>query len=41
MMGGVATLMPLIMRPYQRPAAAGPGTPGAAVVTFPAVEAGE
>ena len=40
MMGGVATLMPLIMRPYQRPAAE-PGTPGAAVVAFPAGEAGE
>ncbi|MEY9857464.1 hypothetical protein ABH935_003072 [Catenulispora sp. GAS73] len=37
MMGGVAQLMPLIMRPY-RPAAA---ESGAAVVAFPAAEAGE
>lgn len=38
MMGGVAQVMPLIMRPY-RPAAA--ADPGAAVVAFPAAEAGE
>jgi hypothetical protein len=38
MMGGVAQLMPLIMRPYKPAAAAGPA---AAVVAFPAAEAGE
>ena len=37
MMGGLAQLMPLIMRPH-RPAAA---DSGAAVVAFPAAEAGE
>ena len=37
MMGGVAQLMPLIMRPY-KPAAV---ESGAAVVAFPAAEAGE
>lgn len=38
MMGGVAQLMPLIMRPY-RPAAA--AVPTASVVAFPVAEAGE
>ena len=38
MMGGVAQLMPLIMRPYQPAVVAGSG---AAVVAFPAAEAGE
>jgi hypothetical protein len=38
MMGGVAQLMPLIMRPYKPAAAAGSG---AAIVAFPATEAGE
>jgi hypothetical protein len=38
MMGGVAQVMPLIMRPY-RPAVA--ADPGASVVAFPAAEAGE
>lgn len=40
MMGGVAQIMPLIMRPYQ-PGGAGSGQAGAAVVAFPAAEAGE
>jgi hypothetical protein len=38
MMGGVAQVMPLIMRPY-RPAAE--AAPTASVVAFPAAEAGE
>ena len=38
MMGGVAQVMPLIMRPY-RPAAA--AVPTASVVAFPVAEAGE
>jgi hypothetical protein len=38
MMGGVAQLMPLIMRPYKPAAALGAG---ATVVAFPAAEAGE
>jgi hypothetical protein len=40
MMGGVAQVMPVIMRPY-RPAAASAAASGAAVVAFPAAEAGE
>ena len=40
MMGGVARLMPLIMRPY-KPAGEASAESGAAVVAFPAAEAGE
>jgi hypothetical protein len=40
MMGGVAQVMPVIMRPH-RPAAAAAAASGAAVVASPAAEAGE